>query len=216
MSQTETALPVLQHPAPNLDWLARRSEPIVEPELPIVDPHHHLWDRGGGYLLDELLADTGSGHDIVSTVFLQCAYGYRPDGPDALRPVGETEFVARLAREADRRGGRTRVCEGIVGHADLLLGEAVVSVLEAHVSAAEGRFRGIRHVTARSEAFRASIVPPPPALVMADPAFRRGFAQLKRFDLSFDAWPGISHQATGIWLRMLARTRTSSTASRMV
>ena len=156
--------------------------------VPIIDPHHHLWDRGGGYFLDELLADLQSGHNIVSTVFLQCAYGYRTDGPEALKPVGETEFVAALAREADSRGVKARVCEGIVGHADLLLGDAVTPVLEAHIAAGEGRFRGIRHVTARQEEFRASIVPPPPAQVMSDPIFRAAYARLRQFDLSFDAW----------------------------
>lgn len=113
------SVPVLQHPAPNAAWLAQRSEPVIEPDLPIIDPHHHLWDRGGGYYLDELLADTQSGHNIVSTVFLQCAYGYRTDGPEAMRPVGETDFVASVAREAARRGAHTRVCEGIVAFADL-------------------------------------------------------------------------------------------------
>ncbi len=109
-------------------------------------------------------------------------------GPEALKPVGETEFVAALAREADARGAKARVCEGIVGLADMLLGDAVAPVLEAHIAAGEGRFRGIRHVTARNEAFRASIVPPPPAQVMADPVFRQAYARLREHGLSFDAW----------------------------
>ena len=188
LTETGERVPVLQHPAPDAAWLARRSEPAIDPAMPIIDPHHHLWDRGGGYFLDELLNDIGSGHNVVSTVFLQCAYGYRDDGPEAMRPVGETEFVTALAEEADRRGTAARVCEGIVGHADLLLGDAVAPVLEAHIEAAHGRFRGIRHVTARNEEFRASIVPPPPARVMADPVFRRGYARLKEHALSFDAW----------------------------
>jgi len=181
--------PVFHHPSPDQAWLDKgAAEPIIEPERPIIDPHHHLWERGGRYFLDELLADTGSGHNVVSTVFLQCAYGYREDGPEELRPVGETEFVAGIAREAERRGSRTRVCEGIVAFAELTLGDRVVPVLEAHIEAGEGRLRGIRQVTARSEAFVASIVPPPPAGVMADPAFRAGFAELGRFALSFDTW----------------------------
>ncbi len=184
----QPSLPVLQHPAPNAEWLSKRTEEIIEPGLPIIDPHHHLWDRNGGYFLDELLADLNSGHHIVSTVFLQCAYGYRADGPEALRPVGETEFVAGIAAEAERRGCETRICEGIVGHADLILGDAVVPVLEAHIAAAGGRFRGIRHLTARSEFFMASIAPPPPARMMAEPKFHAGFAHLKDFGLSYDAW----------------------------
>ena len=188
LTETGRRVPVLQHPAPNPAWLARRSEPVVEPDMPVIDPHHHLWDRGGGYFLDELLADIQSGHNVVSTVFLQCAYGYRTDGPDSLKPVGETEFVAALARESDARGVTARVCEGIVGFADMLLGDAVTPVLEAHLAAGEGRFRGVRHVTARHEEFRASIVPPPPAQVMADTAFRVAYARLAQHGLSFDAW----------------------------
>jgi len=71
------------------DWLDRRKEPILEPDLPIVDPHHHLWDRPGWrYLLDELLADTESGHNIVATVFEECRSMYRAHGPVEMRPVG--------------------------------------------------------------------------------------------------------------------------------
>lgn len=188
LTEAGVRVPVLQHPAPRPAWLARSTEQVIEPAMPIIDPHHHLWDRGGGYFLAELLGDIESGHHVVSTVFLQCAYGYREDGPEALKPVGETEFVTALAREADARGTKARVCEGIVGHADMTLGDGVVPVLEAHVAAAEGRFRGIRHVTARNEAFRASIVAPPPAGVMAEAKFRAAFGRLREFGLSFDAW----------------------------
>lgn len=188
LTEAGLRVPVIQHPAPNPAWLARRTEPVIEPDMPIIDPHHHLWDRGGGYFLDELLADIQSGHKIVSTVFLQCVYGYRTAGPDAMKPVGETEFVAGLAREADARGTKARVCEGIVGHVDLLLGDGATPVLEAHMAAGEGRFRGIRHVTARNEAFRASIVPPPPAGMLADKTVRTAYARLGQFGLSFDAW----------------------------
>ncbi|MGD0105529.1 MAG: amidohydrolase family protein [Rhodopila sp.] len=180
---------IYHHPGPNAAWLARRVEDALDPELPIVDPHHHLWDRPGDrYFLDELLVDTGSGHNIVATVFVQCGWAYRTDGPEALRPVGETEFVAAVADEAERRRLKTRVCAAIVGHVDLRLGEGVEAVLDAHLEAAGGRFRGIRQVTARSEDFVASILAPPPAGMMADAAFRAGFARLGKFGLSFDAW----------------------------
>jgi len=180
---------VFQHPDPNPAWLGHRSENALDPALPIVDPHHHLWERGGDrYFLDALLADTDTGHNIVATVFVQCGWAYRTDGPEALSPVGETEFVAAVADEAARRHVRTRVCAGIVGHVDLRLGEQVEPVLEAHLAAAGGRFRGIRQVTARSEDFVASILAPPPAGMMSDPAFRDGFARLGKFGLSFDAW----------------------------
>jgi len=176
------------HPVPDPGWLARHWEPLLEPGLPIIDPHHHLWNRGGGYLLDELLADLETGHRIEATVFMQCGHAYRTDGPPELRPVGETEFIAGLAAEAARRDCATDVCAGIVGHVDMLLGDAVAPVLEAHLAAGAGRFRGIRDVTARNEGFVASIVPPPPAGVMADPRFGEALRHFPRLGLSFDAW----------------------------
>src|ERR1700730_844552 len=116
-------------PTPHLpvrpEWLALRREEILEPELPIVDPHHHLVDRAntGRYLLPELLADTGSGHNIIATVYLECLSMYRPDGPVPLRPVGEVEFANGVAAIAGSETyGKTKVCDGIVGYADLMLG----------------------------------------------------------------------------------------------
>lgn len=82
------------NPTPRLDWLARHKEPILEPGLPIVDPHHHLWQRPGWrYLLEDLLADTGSGHNIVATVYMEASSMYRDRGPEEMRPVGEVEFA---------------------------------------------------------------------------------------------------------------------------
>ena len=181
-------LPKITHAELNPAWLSRHREEILEPALPIVDAHHHLWDRGGGYFLDELLTDTGSGHNVVATVFVQCGYGYRTTGPEALKPVGETEFVAGIAREAERRKLKTRACAGIVGAADLALGDKVAEVLDAHIEAGGGRFRGIRHITARHEEFDASLLPRPPARQMADPMFRKGFSRLAAMKLTFDAW----------------------------
>src|SRR5438552_2935759 len=112
-------------------------EDVLEPGLPICDPHHHLWDHPGRrYLLDELLADTGSGHDVRATVFVECLSMYRAQGPASLRPVGETEFVNGIAAmSASERYGPTRVAAGIVSFADLTLGEAVGPVLDARVVA---------------------------------------------------------------------------------
>ncbi len=171
------------------EWLDCWHEEIIEPDLPIVDPHHHLWDRPGWrYLLDELLADLNSGHNIVATVFLQCRAMHRADGPEALRPVGETEFVNGVAAMSASGGyGPTQVCAGIVGHADLRLGASVQAVLEAHLRAGGGRFRGIRH----SNAWEASVPRPtnaPEPGLLADASFRAGFAQLAPLGLSFDAW----------------------------
>jgi L-fuconolactonase len=165
-------------------------EDVLEPALAICDPHHHLWDHPGHrYLLDELLADTGSGHDVRSTVFVECLSMYRAAGPAALRPVGETEFVNGIAAmSASGRYGATRVAAGIVAFADLALGDQVGAVLDAHM-AASPRFRGIRHAAGwdASEAVRNSHTNPPPGL-LGDARFRRGFGQLARRGLTFDAW----------------------------
>ena len=187
------------------------SEAILEPDLAIVDPHHHLWDRPAAimaalppvrhgfehvirktprYLLDELLADTGSGHRIAATVYVQCGAMMRQSGPAAMKPVGETEFVNGVAAmAASGIYGPTLACAGIVGHADLTLGDEAASVLEAHVAAGGGRFRGIRHIGAW-DADPAVLGPlgHAPQGLYADAAFRRGFAHLGRMGLSFDAW----------------------------
>ena len=148
-------------------WLAQVKEDILEPDLPICDPHHHLWDHPGRrYLIDELIADTGSGHNVTSTVFVECMSMYRADGPAAMRPVGETEFVGGVAAMSrSGRYGPTRVAAGIVSFADLTLGEGVGPVLDAHI-AASPRFRGIRHAAGwdASDQVRNSHTNPPPGL----------------------------------------------------
>ena len=176
------------------DWLARRpTEAALEPELPIIDPHHHLWDTParGRYFLPELLADIGGGHNIVATVFLECQAMYRKDGPPEMAPVGEVEFVNGIAAmSASGLYGSCRVCEGIVGHADLRLGARVREVLEAEIAVAGGRFRGIRQGVSwdadeRVGKFASRQVPP--RLVM-DKTFREGFSQLAPLGLSFESW----------------------------
>jgi L-fuconolactonase len=174
------------------DWLARRSEPALEPDLPIVDAHHHLWDRPGWrYLLDDLVGDIRTaGHNITATVFMQCQAMHRASGPPALRPVGETEFANGVAAmAASGIYGPARICAGIVGHADLRLGAAAEEVLAAHVSAGGGRFRGIRHITTwdADQSLMNPLSAGPPGL-LADATFRAGFARLAPLDLSFDAW----------------------------
>jgi L-fuconolactonase len=188
----EIALPVepraYPRPLPNPEWLGKLTEDILEPELPIVDPHHHLWDHPGSrYLLDELLADVNSGHNIVATVFIQCGSGYRTSGPEEMRPIGESEFVRAIAEEADQRGTRTRICEGIVSFADLRLGN-VDAVLEGQIAAAGGRFRGIRQIAAHDPAIVGASSYVPPAGLLADPDFRRGLKRLPAHDLTFEAW----------------------------
>ena len=178
-------------PVPNAEWLAGVEEEILEPDLPIIDPHHHLWDMPGRrYLLDELLADLTSGHRIVATVFLECASMFRSRGPEHLRPVGEVEFVNGIAAmSASGKYGETRVCEGIVGFADLTRGAAVEEVLAALVAAGNGRFRGVRYGAGHdpSPAINNSHTSPPPH-IYADARFREGFAKLAGFDLTFEAW----------------------------
>ncbi|PHQ64184.1 MAG: amidohydrolase [Sphingobium sp.] len=178
-----------RYPAPNPAWLARAREEAIDPNLPIVDPHHHLWvEAGNPYLLDELLDDLDEGHRIDATVFVQAHYAYRTNGPAHLAPVGETEAVAAIAAQAHRRGARTAIAAGIVAYADLMLGDAVEEVLAAHAEAADGRLRGIRHSVSRDELFPNGIVlRPSPAGMLADPVYRAGLAQVQAMGLVYDA-----------------------------
>jgi predicted TIM-barrel fold metal-dependent hydrolase len=174
-------------------WLAKRpSEVALEPELPIIDPHHHLWDtpQRGLYLLPELLADTGGGHNIVSTVFLECQSMFRATGPEEMRPVGEVEFVnGTAAMSASGRYGTTRVCEAIIGWVDLMLGAKVRKVLEAEIEAGGGRFRGVRYGTSHDDSIVGKFVSRPiPPHRLLDPKFREGFAELGKLGLTFDSW----------------------------
>ncbi len=172
------------------EWLDRRKEDALDPDLPIVDPHHHLWDRPGWrYLLPELLEDLNSGHNIVSTVYLQARSMHRVGGAEELRPVGETEFVNGVAAmSASGTYGATRICEGIVGYADLRLGAEVRRVLEAHGRITD-RFRGIRHISAWDDfhGLRNPAFEMPPGL-MGTRGFREGFSVLESMGLTFDAW----------------------------
>ena len=172
-------------------WLATHVEEAIEPDRPIVDPHHHLWDRQQRYLFDEFLKDINTGHKVLATVYLQCGSMYRADGDRAYASVGETEFVNGVAAMSASGGyGNLRACAGIVGHADLhRLGAAVEPVLEAHLRAGSGRFRGIRNSSVWDADPSIVTTPtPPPRGLLGDPRFREGFARLAKFGLSFDAW----------------------------
>ena len=167
------------------------AEAALDPELPICDPHHHLWDHPGNrYLLDELLHDTDSGHTVVQTVFVECLSMYRKDGPPEMKPVGETEFVQGIAAQsASGNYGPMAACTGIVGFADLSLGDGVQAVLEAHLAASPNRFRGIRHAASwhASPDIRNAHTGAPEGL-MLETTFRTGLACLHRLGLSLDAW----------------------------
>jgi len=191
MAQVTSAAEAANYLHVRNDWLARRKEEILEPDLPIIDPHHHLWDRDGWrYMLYDLLADTNSGHNIVATVFVQARAMLRADGPPELKPVGETEWINGVAAmTASGAYGKIRVCAGIVSHVNLLLGDAARPVLEAEIGAAGGRFRGIRHSSAwDSDPGVAGMYATRPKGLLLDSTFRTGFAHLAPLDLSFDAW----------------------------
>src|ERR1700686_500317 len=176
---------------PREDWLAPRPEEIIDATRPIVDPHHHLWDRGGQrYLIEDIAADIASGHTIIATVYVEARSMYRAGGPEALRPVGEVEFANGAAAMSASGGyGPAAICAGIVGHANLLLGEGARAVLEAEIAAGQGRFRGIRHSSAwDADADVAGMYSTRPKGVLLDSTFRKGFACLAPLGLSFDAW----------------------------
>jgi predicted TIM-barrel fold metal-dependent hydrolase len=182
-------------PSKNHSWLALTVEEPIEPALPICDTHHHLWDLQPArvaprYLLDEILEDVGAGHNVVFTVFIECGAMYKTDGPEAMRPVGEIEFVNGVAAmSASGLYGKTRVAAGIIGTADLRLGDAVAAVLDAQIAVGGGRFRGIRRAAAwdaDAAAPKHRTNPGPGLFLSAN--FRAGFAHLAPRGLTFEAW----------------------------
>jgi predicted TIM-barrel fold metal-dependent hydrolase len=194
---------VQNSPAPTaLDkWLSLTKEDPLEPQLPIIDPHHHFWntpDRDPQkYLLEQLAADV-KGHNVRQTVFIECGSMYRADGPEELRVVGETEFVQGVAAEsASGRYDDLRAAAGIVGTVDMRLGDRAVPVLEAHLAASRNRFRGIRHGAAWTEpgVLPAGAATPRlahrPIIVqhlLLDSNFRRAYAHLQNYGLTFEGW----------------------------
>jgi predicted TIM-barrel fold metal-dependent hydrolase len=176
---------------PRADWLALREEEVLDPARPIVDPHHHLWDRGGQrYLIEDITSDIASGHNVVATVYVEARSMYRAGGPEAFRPVGEVEFANGVAAMSASGGyGPAAVCAGIVGHVNLLLGDGAKAVLEAEIFAGQGRFCGIRHSSAwDADANVAHMYATRPRGLLLDQTFRKGFACLAPLGLSFDAW----------------------------
>lgn len=185
------------------------TEAILEPDLPIIDPHHHLWDlrpvvgafpeplhpfvatiaRTPYYTFNELHADATSGHNVIGTVYMECGAFYRAGASDALKVVGELEYVNGVAAQsASGLYGDLRLCAGIVGHADLRLGDGARAVLESLIATTD-RFKGIRHQGAW-DADPAVLGPPfhAPGGLYADPVFRQGFRHLGELGLTFDAW----------------------------
>jgi L-fuconolactonase len=172
--------------AGSAEWLDSVIEEVVDPDAPIVDPHHHLWPAGGSmpYGLADLEGDLASGHNVVDTVFVECGAAYDRTVGDAFAPVGETAFVTG---EAERSG--RRVMGGIVAHADLRDAGNLDMVLDAHETAGNGRLRGIRH--AGSHALHPEVLMIPgraPAGLYADPEFRSGVSWLGERGLTYDTW----------------------------
>lgn len=178
-----------RYPPPDPEWLSRSVEDVLDPALPIIDAHHHLWiEHGVAYLGPEIAADVGDGHAVGATVFIQASYNYRSDLPAHLAPIGETEAAAAISAECATRGCPTKIAAAIVAHADLTLGDRLGEVLDAHVVAGKGAFRGIRHSTSRDPHFpQGIVVRPASAGLLGDPAYRAGMAQLAARGISYDA-----------------------------
>jgi len=173
------------------DWLNLRTEEAIDPSLPIIDPHHHLWNQNGKpYMLPELLGDINSGHNVIATVAVECRSMYRKGGDPEMAALGEVEFINGIAAmSASGDFGKCLVASGIVGHANLLLGSEVAGVLDAQMQAASSRYRGLRmsSIWHPDPSASATITKPPKGLLL-DRAFREGFKQLASRGLSFDAW----------------------------
>ncbi len=172
-------------------WLEQVQEDIIDPDRPIIDPHHHLWHRrrgGGDYLLKEFWQDTGSGHNIKKSVFIECHANYKNDGPEHLKPIGETEFVAAIARDARTCPEKTQI-GAIIAHADLRLDGELDRLLDLHAEAADGLFRGIRQAGAwEDDGDFLFIQGRGPRGLYLDDKFRRGVKRLGARGLSYDTW----------------------------
>lgn len=164
-------------------------EPISEPDLPIIDAHHHLWAAGDPfpYYIEHFRSDLASGHNILGTVFVECLAQYHRDGEEALRPVGETTFIQSACPPGPPETG-TAVAAGIVGWADLTQPRLAARTMDAHIEAGKDRFKGVRHNVGWHA--DTSLIGPrrcPPHLLL-DNAFRAGLAEVARRGLSYDVW----------------------------
>jgi len=174
---------------PDDDWLAKLEEPVLEPDILIVDPHHHLWLRAGyTYLMPELATDMASGHNIVGTVFAECHSMYRQDGPEEERSLGETEFVTgQAAMSASGEFGPAKACAVMFGNVDMGLGAAVEPLLEKHIAASGGRFRGVRYSTGWDAHEKIRNVGPDAGMLVSSRS-KEAAAVLARMGLELDSW----------------------------
>jgi len=168
-----------------------RGEPILDPDIPIIDAHHHLRIRPmQRYMLEEYLADVQTGHRVVASVYVESRSFIRPNGPEALRPLGEVEFANGIgAIGLSGVVGPQRVCSAIVGYADLRAGDAIAEFLDNALLVAPLRFRGVRQVTMEppTEALYRLFPHPPPRGIMESAGFDKAFAHLAPRSLTFDA-----------------------------
>lgn len=182
------------------DWLSLHQEEVLDPALPIIDAHHHLWQTPEfSYALAQLQSDASDGHALRATLFVDCMSHYRSDGPEALRPVGETEFVVR---HCGVQQGGVQWAAGIVGWADLQLGDRVTPVLEAHMAAGQGRFRGVR---ARANWHADPALHPPgvgAAEMLLRPQVQQAARRLGDMGLTLDLW--VYHSQLGDVARLAA------------
>jgi predicted TIM-barrel fold metal-dependent hydrolase len=181
-------------PSTNQAWFDLAPETALEPDLPICDPHHHLWHKWSHavqkrYLVEDMLADLSGGHNIVSTVFIECGESFRETGPESHRPLGETEFVVAQTKAHNAKPGATKIAAGIVATVDFRIGDVTADVLDQHIALGDGRLRGIRRSAFwhESPAIPNHRTDPPEGLYLRED-FRRGFRHLASRKLSFEIW----------------------------
>lgn len=179
------------------NWIDGIKEEIIDPDMEIIDPHHHLWHgpenppgvkESYRYLLEDLWRDTSSGHNIKKTVFIDCGQEYYSEGPEQFKPVGETEFVVEIAKKARLNPDKAQIA-GIIGHANMMLGSKVKEVLEMHKEKGEGLFRGIRHAGGwdKDDRVRNAHSHPTPHIYLED-NFQQGLQELSSLGMVFDTW----------------------------
>ncbi len=180
---------IMGQSVPDERWLAQLHEAVIEPALPIVDAHHHLWVRNGHrYLLPEFIEDLETGHNIVATVYAECESMYRPGGPPIWRSLGETEFVTGCAAIAGSGVmGETKICQGLVGRVDLLQGAESRPVFERHLTVSGGRFKGVRFTAAWDETGKIPN-PAPRAKMLAEAQVRAAARVMSELGLTLDLW----------------------------
>ena len=179
----------------SVEWLAKVSEQVLDPERPIIDPHHHLWKRGLGfdYMLDELWQDTGSGHNITKTVFMECHAFYDRDAPRHLQSLGETRTIAEVARQSAANTLGYPPVAALVAHSDLTLaGESeqlLRETIQQHQEAGDGYLRGFRHAGAHDKnADKFFITPHGPSYLYGKEPFRKGLRILAELGFTYDTW----------------------------